>query len=179
MPEENYVETYAQFQQSQKTANEKNLALVFDALQQAGITSVVVGFDGEGDDGQITETTIEPADKTLPDVSITVFEAQHRTNDLLKKDMPLSEAIEEVCYLLLDQDNEGWENNDGALGEFTFDVASRNVALEFNARFTDFNTSNYSYGTTPSEDNPSSSPASTIRDSVNRPGSVPSIEPAT
>lgn len=30
----------------------------------------------------------------------------------------------------------GWENNDGAYGEFCFDAAARTIHLEFNERFT-------------------------------------------
>jgi hypothetical protein len=51
--------------------------------------------------------------------------------------MPLREAIEELCYSYLEQDYGGWENNDGAFGEFIFDVATRKIGLEFNSRFTD------------------------------------------
>ena len=38
---------------------------------------------------------------------------------------------------ILEQEQGGWENNDGAFGEFTFDVAERTIELEFNGRFTD------------------------------------------
>ncbi|MEQ1518940.1 MAG: DUF6878 family protein, partial [Usitatibacteraceae bacterium] len=30
----------------------------------------------------------------------------------------------------------GWENNDGAYGEFTFTVSDQSIALDYNERFT-------------------------------------------
>jgi hypothetical protein len=30
----------------------------------------------------------------------------------------------------------GWENNDGAYGDFIFDVAKRTITLDFNERYT-------------------------------------------
>ena len=34
------------------------------------------------------------------------------------------------------QHHGGWENNDGAYGEFCFDASARSIHLEFNERFT-------------------------------------------
>ena len=38
---------------------------------------------------------------------------------------------------ILEQTHGGWENNDGAYGEFTFDVAERTIKLDFNERISD------------------------------------------
>jgi hypothetical protein len=59
--------------------------------------------------------------------------------------MTLREAIEELCYGYLTQEHGGWENNDGAFGEFTFDVRAASIKLEFNARFTDYSTSTHKF----------------------------------
>ncbi len=40
---------------------------------------------------------------------------------------------------------EGWENNDGAYGEFTLNVEQRTITLEFNGRYSDVHTSHHSY----------------------------------
>ena len=45
-----------------------------------------------------------------------------------------SEAIETLGYDCLEEDHGGWENNDGAYGEFTFDVAERTITLDYNER---------------------------------------------
>jgi hypothetical protein len=57
----------------------------------------------------------------------------------------MAEAIEQLCYDFLEQEHGGWENNDGAFGEFTFNVAERTVELEFNGRFSDFTTSSHTF----------------------------------
>ena len=44
---------YARHKELRAKANEINKAVLFDALASAGITSIHVEFDGEGDSGQI------------------------------------------------------------------------------------------------------------------------------
>lgn len=50
--------------------------------------------------------------------------------------MVLRDAIETMAYDLLERTHSGWENNDGAYGEFTFDVVNRTVTLDYNERYT-------------------------------------------
>jgi hypothetical protein len=59
---------------------------------------------------------------------------------------PLAEAVEELCYSLLECEHDGWEINDGAFGNFTFDVVSRKIVLEFNGRYSDYHTHVHTYG---------------------------------
>jgi hypothetical protein len=49
--------------------------------------------------------------------------------------------IENVCYDSLSIHDYGWEDNDGAYGEFVFDVAEREITLEINERYTEVTTS--------------------------------------
>ena len=49
--------------------------------------------------------------------------------------MPVAEAIEQLAYDLLSLTHCGWENNDGAYGEFVFDVAKQSISLEHNERY--------------------------------------------
>ena len=41
-----------------------------------------------------------------------------------------------VAYDFLSETHGGWENNDGAYGEFSFDVAARTITLDYNERYT-------------------------------------------
>ena len=50
------------------------------------------------------------------------------------KPSPSEEAIETLVYDVLNQTHGGWENNDGACGDFTFDVAERTITLDYNER---------------------------------------------
>ena len=68
----------------------------------------------------------------------TLHQAQSGCGELATRVMTLREAVEVLCYDYLEQEyGRGWEDNDGAFGEFTFDVPERRIALDFNARFTD------------------------------------------
>jgi uncharacterized protein DUF6878 len=118
---------------------ESNKGAVFDALAAAGITEVVVDFDGEGDSGQINGiVALRGTDHTtLPVSFITPHLIAWGETNPAPADQPLEQAIETLCYDYLEQTHDGWENNDGACGEFRFDVAGRTIELEFNGRFTD------------------------------------------
>jgi hypothetical protein len=130
---------WAQLAAATAKANSLNKVIVFDALSDAGITHVAVGFDGEGDSGQIDGVAAHAWDKSVdfPATTITLHRAQSECDELATYEVPLREAVEELCYSYLEQEYGGWENNDGAFGEFVFDVAQRRIALDFNGRFVD------------------------------------------
>ena len=48
--------------------------------------------------------------------------------------LTMHDAIERLAYDLLEETHGGWENNEGAYGEFVFDVAGRTIRLEYNER---------------------------------------------
>jgi len=48
----------------------------------------------------------------------------------------IADAIEQLAYDFLEQTHSGWEDNDGAYGDFTFDVAARTITLDYNERYT-------------------------------------------
>src|ERR1022692_4551126 len=99
---------------------DRNKAAIMDALAAAGITFVVVTLDGNGDEGQIEsiearagETTVElPAGLCLTvdsDHEDTIPSAEGAAES--NGDTSLAEAIEQLCYDLLQQEHEGWEIN--------------------------------------------------------------------
>lgn len=65
--------------------------------------------------------------------------------ELISVTRPIRDALEALCYGCLAQSHAGWENNDGAFGEFRIDVAKRTIELEFNGRFTDTWTDNHTF----------------------------------
>jgi len=138
------AKTYALHQQAVAQANALNKDTVFDALTAAGIATVNVTFDGEGDSGQI-ESIVVDGSADIPQVSIELQRTDWGTGKLDSVQSTLRDAIETLCYGYLSQEQEGWENNDGAYGEFTFHVAGRKVELEFNARFSDSTLFNHSF----------------------------------
>ncbi len=136
---DNNAASYEGYRETLKKANELNKTAVFDTLTDENIERVTVNFDGDGDSGQIQdiEACIGGAPASVPEIQLTFFRADYSTGKLDSKESGLREAIETLCYGYLAQEQGGWENNDGAFGEFVFDIASRTIDLEFNARFVD------------------------------------------
>jgi hypothetical protein len=124
-----------------------NKAAIFDALAAQNITEVVVEFDGESDQGQI-ESVIAVRDGehvAMPETTVTLRQASWGSSEPDISECALREGIETLCYDFLEEENDGWENNDGAFGQFNLDVTKRTVELEFNGRFSDISTSHHSF----------------------------------
>jgi hypothetical protein len=115
-----------------------NKQALFDKLEAADITEVVVTFDGCGDSGQIEEIAARSGDDavSLPDGEITIACAAWRSDEVTSTAMSVETALEQLAYDFLSETHGGWENNDGAYGDFTFDVASRTITLDYNERYT-------------------------------------------
>lgn len=136
---------YQRYQEALRATNEFNKLTLFDALTAAKITTVLVTFDGEGDSGQI-EDIVAYSDgeaRSIPSLPVEIRRASWAEDKLETTQTTLRGAIETLCYDALSEKYDGWENNDGAYGEFTFDVAMRSIELEFNGRFTDVVTTNH------------------------------------
>ena len=139
---EDFMERYRRERAAAAAANANRRALVFDALEAAGVTCLTVDFDGEGDGGQL-EDVVALAGEQLVELPTTPIVTQVPAADpglLTSPDQSLRATVEDLCYEYLEEKEGGWENNDGAYGEFRFDVTERTIELEFNARFTDVNT---------------------------------------
>jgi hypothetical protein len=114
----------------------ENKANLLTALAAAGITQVTVTFDGYGDSGQIENVEVKAGDAfvDLPDTPVEIARTEYFHEDVNRRTNPLREALESVCYLILEAKHGGWENNEGAYGEFLFDVAADSITLDFNYR---------------------------------------------
>jgi hypothetical protein len=116
----------------------RNKAVLFDALAAAGIETVIVTFDGYGDSGQIEniDTGAGEEPTPLPLDRIEIARATWGNPEIELQTQTVQEAVETLVYDLLRQVHSGWEINDGAYGEFTFDVAERTIKLDYNERYT-------------------------------------------
>jgi hypothetical protein len=143
-----FEKTYGRYISTLTKANERNKVRLFDALHAANISAVTVTFDGEGDSGQIEDIIAYTGDAQaeLPKTPLTIEvvswddDAAHEAES-----ETLQSAIEDLCYAYLSQQHGGWENNDGAFGEFAIDVTKRTIELEFNGRFSDHSTTSSSF----------------------------------
>jgi len=142
---EDFTAAYRRHNELLAQCNRLNKITVFDALAAAGIDSVTVTFDGEGDSGQIEDVSACSAGgpRPLPDIQIEIRRVSWGSEEPEKTQATLCDAIEELCYDFLSETHGGWENNDGAFGDFTFSVKDRVIALDFNGRFSD--SINYSH----------------------------------
>jgi hypothetical protein len=127
-------------QEARKTAlRPANKQALFDGLLHAGIAYVTVTFDGSGDSGQIEDIDARnPADETvpMPPAQIVLAGIDWQSKEAVERRLSLEQAIEEMVYDFLSDTHGGWENNDGADGEFCFDARARTIHLDFNERFT-------------------------------------------
>ncbi len=133
-----YFTEQQEYQQRAETLRPANKTVLFDALAAAGITQVVVTFDGYGDSGQVESIDAKAGDEdaALPSGMISLIFARWGQADATAQDMTIADAVEHLAYDFLSQTHGGWENNDGAFGDFTFDVAERSITLDYNERYT-------------------------------------------
>ena len=99
----------------------------------------LVSFDGSGDSGQIESIEARnDADQsvTLPAAQITFAGIDWQSGAPTERRLTLGGAVEELVYDLLSDTHSGWQDNDGAYGEFCIDARARTIHLEFNERFT-------------------------------------------
>jgi hypothetical protein len=113
-----------------------NKTAVFDVLTAAGLTIVTVRFDGYGDSGQIEDIEAKAGDDVvdLPPGNVKIAAAVWGLAEPERTVMSVREAIERLAYDFLKETHDGWENNDGAYGDFIFDVAERTITLDYNER---------------------------------------------
>ena len=116
-----------------------NKEVLFDGLRHVGIAHVLVNFDGSGDSGQIESIEARnDADQsvTLPAAQITFAGIDWQSGAPTERRLTVEAAVEELVYDLLSDTHSGWQDNDGAYGEFCIDARARTIHLEVNERFT-------------------------------------------
>ena len=116
-----------------------NKEVLFDGLRLVGIAHALVSFDGSGDSGQIESIDARndlDASVTLPAAQITFAGIDWQCGAPTERRLTLEGTVEELVYDLLSDTHSGWQDNDGAYGEFCIDARARTIHLEFNERFT-------------------------------------------
>ena len=108
-------------QRAYKTLSESihafNKDALFPVLAAAGITSVLVHFDGSGDSGQIEEIDVVSGDEpaSLPTGNVAIQRANWGATEAEHIECSVSDAVEARVYALLEENHGGWENNEGRL----------------------------------------------------------------
>jgi hypothetical protein len=120
------------------TAMAQNKETLFAAMRAAGITEIIVTFDGGGDSGQIEDIYARQGDVVvpIPEGEIALARVSWGISEIATSTMSLAEAVETLAYDLLSDCHGGWENCDGAFGEFHFGADAGTILLDYNERFT-------------------------------------------
>jgi hypothetical protein len=128
-----------EYRERKKIALDGNKMVIFGALTAGGITKVVVTFDGYGDSGQIEDVCAYAGENgtDMPDERIEIYDVRWGGPEVERQTHTVHEAIEEICYALLEEMHDGWENNDGAFGDFTFSVEEETITLDYNEQYTE------------------------------------------
>lgn len=118
-----------------------NREILFDILAREGVETVIIQFEGSGDEGSLENSDLPDRIKKVviegSRVSQgTVWHAGGSTHRW-KENCTVEEVLQSLCYEVLNIRHGGWENNDGAYGEFTFNVKERTAHLDFNERYTE------------------------------------------
>ena len=136
----NFMRDYDEKERAFKSLNESlrthNKKTLFDALEAAGITSVLVYFDGSGDSGQVEEIDARSGDapRDFPAGTVVISRAFWGESEVRQEECSVRDAVEALVYAFLAETHGGWENNEGAYGDFTFTVADRSIILDYNER---------------------------------------------
>ena len=118
-----------------------NKQVLFDALSAAGIDVVTVEFDGSGDSGQFEAPSgfdAENSEVAIPAGEITVKVVDFETGTIREQTTTPREYIETLAYDFLESTHSGWEDGEGANGEFRFSLSERTITLDYNERYVDY-----------------------------------------
>jgi hypothetical protein len=106
---------------------------------KVGIVIVTISFDGCSDSGQVEDVQANTQDElvALPSDQIEYEHIRWGETEPTRSSCSLRDALEDLALHYLSTAHDGWENGDGAFGEFTFDTSTRSITLAYNERFTD------------------------------------------
>ena len=115
----------------------RNKATLLNALALAGVTHIVVSFDGYGDSGQIEHIEARNGDDPvpMPGAMIELLETVSAQPETQPSTVSIEVAAESLAWDVLEGTHSGWENDQGAYGEIVFDVAANSITLDYNQRY--------------------------------------------
>ncbi len=105
-------------------------------LAAHGVARLTIAYDGYGDEGQIDGIAAMDSDGVALDLPVVACPRHDGRFDggVTKSDATLAEALETLGYEVLADCFSGWENNDGAVGSMTLDVATGTITVEHDWR---------------------------------------------
>jgi hypothetical protein len=133
-----YEAKYARASQLRAEVLPYNKGVLFDALSVVEIAVVTIDFDGYGDSASFDEPAAfsdENAEISIPTAEITIKTVVFDTGIVEEVRVTIPEFLEGLVSDLLEETHSGWEDGDGAYGQFHFSLAERAITLEYNERY--------------------------------------------
>jgi predicted dehydrogenase len=124
----------------------KQIKTILQMIRAAGGTYITIDFDGSGDSGSIHHIDIAPHNM---DFAVTYDEdsSTYSNGEWIKKSeaktQPVMQALEQICYDMLEVTGIDWYNNDGGFGQLEIDLTKGSVKLEVNQRYTEYSTDTF------------------------------------
>jgi hypothetical protein len=122
-------DSLAQYERERLENVRRHLPEARRQLQAAGIDSVQILYDGCGDSGCIE--------------NVAYMDGQGSAVDVAGKLAMTEEQLMDLFYDLTQARHPGWENNDGAYGEFDWNLKDDALKHTHNDRFTDYDTTEH------------------------------------
>jgi hypothetical protein len=119
----------AQYERERLENVRRNLPGARRQLLDAGVQSVEIDYDGCGDSGCIE--------------NIAYRDGRGSAVDLAGKLALTEDQLTNLFYDLIEARHPGWENNDGAFGEFKWNLTEDALLHTHNDRFTDYDTTEH------------------------------------
>jgi len=117
-------------------ANDKLvLQELIDVLRKTDFVQIEVEYNGDGDDGVMDDVWLYIAGDTHGRLN--------GCGDGPKLDQAVRDQLIEFCWDVLETKQEGWENNEGAFGVFTFYLLAGTMLMEHKRRIIDIEESDY------------------------------------
>jgi hypothetical protein len=107
------------------------------ALASINVSSVVIEYDGCGDNGQIESAAAFNADDETVSLETPPFELSVEARETTGRYPSLCEAVDDYAWDLLAAYHDGFEDGDGAFGTITIEISQGPVTIDHNERFTD------------------------------------------
>ena len=136
----NVYDDYRRREQQRQAELVKIKATLLTQLRRAKVAQAVIEYDGEGDSGQIESVLLrDAANEFMANKPLSV-RAQATLSQLDIKSETLTGALEDYAWELLSIHHSGFQDNEGAFGTITVDVALGTVLIEHSARSIDVST---------------------------------------
>jgi hypothetical protein len=113
---------------------------LFSILEKHGVESIVLSYDGSSDSGEIHSIEFDgkvECIKTINENSEIDMAKFKKAGVKFSKEL-IIDCIEHVSMVLLDDNEGGWEDNEGAMGDITWYIEKKKISIEHRQRIIEF-----------------------------------------